>query len=123
MPLAHFVAEARKNTPVSKTASSQELKVGQISRPVAVETVQKPEIQRTEVKRTMAIISEGDKAAAMEKPKEPAWKACQYLKDAGERQLCKQYMSWCAKEKCKKEFMETGFFDFKKHVKQRKPIK
>ena len=114
MPLAHFVSEAKKNTPVlaKKPVSITE---EQASAP--------PHVQRLDTKRQMAEISEGDKLAAEEKPPQPAWKRCQYLKSAGSRDLCKQYMSWCAKENCQQKFMETDFFDFKKHLKQRKPIK
>ncbi len=121
MPLAHFVSEAKRNTPslVKRNETVTE------THPALSETAigAEPETQRAEVKRTMAEISEGEKARIAEKKPEPAWKSCQYLKDAGERMLCTQYMSWCAQDKCQKKFMETDFFDFKRHLKQGKPIK
>lgn len=110
MPLAHFVVEARKNTPtLVKTAS--------------VELTKKPFSERVELKKTMAEISTAEKVVAENETVVPAWRQCQYLKSAGDRHLCKQYMSWCAEEKCQQKFMETGFFDFKKHLKHGKPIK
>jgi exoribonuclease R len=114
MPLAHFVSEAKKNTPI----------LGR--KPVSAtksEVAAPPHVQRTETKRQMAEISEAEKTIASVEKQLPAWKQCQYLKSAGSRDLCKQYMSWCAKEKCQKKFMDTDFFDFKRHLKQHKSIK
>ena len=124
MSLAHFVTEAKKNTPVLGQNP-----VSKANRPVlkteSLEQTEpiKADLQRTDLKRTMSVISDGEKFRASERPLEPAWKTCQYLKNAGSRQLCKQYMSWCAMEKCQKKFMETDFFDFKKGLKQHKTIK
>jgi len=110
MPLNFLVAEARKNTPsLGKTSS--------------VEVEAKPVAERVELKRVMAEISVAEKVVSEKETVVPAWRQCQYLKVAGERFLCKQYMSWCAQEKCQQKFMETGFFDFKKHLKHGKPIK
>lgn len=113
MPLAHFVSEAKKHTPVLGKKP-----------PIAAEALaEAPSTdERLDAKRQMAEISEGNKAATQE-TRLPAWKQCQYLKDLGERRLCTQYMSWCAMEKCQKKFMETDFFDFKRHLKGKKPIK
>lgn len=117
MPLKFLVAEARKNTP------SLAKKPVSVAQATVQEPPQTPEMQRLDVKRQMAEISEGDKAVAREAQPQPAWKACQYLKTAGDRNLCKQYMSWCAEEKCQQKFMETDFFDFKRHLKGKRPIK
>lgn len=126
MSLAHFISEAKKNTPVlAKNGISRQkpaISQTQTAEPAAT-PIDEPLMQRNDLKRTMAEISQGDKAALQPAPEKPAWKTCQYLKSAGQRNLCRQYMSWCAEEKCKQEFMEAGFFDFKKHLKQRKPIK
>ena len=110
MPLNFLVAEARKNTPgLGKTAP--------------VELTKKPSVERVELKKTMAEISTAEKVVSEKETIVPSWRQCQYLKVAGDRHLCKQYMSWCAEEKCQQKFMETGFFDFKKHLKHGKTIK
>ena len=120
MPLAHFVAEARKHTPVSKGQTVEAVKKPEIQVSVPKEI---PSAERTEWKRTMAEISDSEKVIT-EREKAPlTWKTCQYLKSTGDRHLCRQYMSFCAGEKCKVEFMETNFFDFKRHLKQGKTIK
>ena len=113
MPLAHFVFEAKKHTPVAKAVVSTE----QESRIIDASS-----FQRQDLKRTMATISEGDKAAA-ECESAPSWTKCQYLKSVGETVYCKQYLALCAKEKCQKKFMDADFFDFKKYLKQGKRIK
>ena len=109
MSLSHFVTEAKKNTPILKTST--------------VELKEEPAETRAELKKEMAEISEVEKITDERENVVPTWQQCQYLKSAGERRLCTQYMSFCVKEKCKKEFMETDFFDFKKHLKHGKPIK
>lgn len=113
MPLAHFVSEAKKNTPVLRPKPVSPTKA----------EVAAPPVQRTETKMQMVEISDAEKTMASVEKQLPAWKQCQYLKSAGSRDLCKQYMSWCAKEKCQQKFMDTDFFDFKRHVKQKKSIK
>ena len=113
MPLAHFVSEARKHTPLPKSKPVSATKAEVVA----------PPVQRAETKMQMAEISEAEKTMASVEKQQPAWKQCQYLKSAGSRDLCKQYMSWCAKEKCQQKFMDTDFFDFKRHVKQKKSIK
>ena len=30
----------------------------------------------------------------------PAWQRCKYYKEQGERAFCREYLGWCAKEKC-----------------------
>ncbi|MFA6268802.1 MAG: hypothetical protein WCW13_03945 [archaeon] len=30
----------------------------------------------------------------------PSWQRCKYYKAQGERAFCKEYLGWCAKEKC-----------------------
>jgi len=130
MSLAHFITEAKKNTPVlgklpvakapNTVSSPEKPPVG-----ITVTAVSEPEMpvaRGTDLRLTMAEISEADKAVA-EANKRPAWHSCQYLKSLGQRKMCTQYLSLCAQEKCKKEFMETDFFDFKKHLKHGKSIK
>jgi spore germination protein GerM len=36
----------------------------------------------------------------MEKCFMPAWKKCKYYKEQGNRAFCREYLGWCAKEKC-----------------------
>ena len=117
MSLAHFISEAKKHTPVlkTKTVQSTQITVSQQPEPVSD--------SRLEMKRTMAEISDNQKEIKAREVEKPSWKTCQYLKSAGGRQLCRQYMSFCAEEKCKEEFMQANFFDFKKHLKQRNNIK
>ena len=110
MPLAHFVAAARKHTPT-------------LGKSTSVELTKKPSAERVELKKTMAEISTAERVVAEKETVVPSWRQCQYLKSAGDRHLCKQYMSWCAEGKCQQKFMETGFFDFKKHLKHGKRIK
>jgi hypothetical protein len=117
MPLAHFVAEAKKNTPVLGKTQSIEGKT------TISEADAKPAFERKDLKRTMAVISEGEKAAADAEAKRPGWQTCQYMKVVGEKEMCTQYMSLCSKEKCKKEFMEKDFFEYKRYLKQGKSIK
>ncbi len=117
MPLAHFVAEAKKNTPfLGKTQAIE-------GRTTISGSDTKPAFERKDLKRTMAVISEGDKAAADPELKRPSWQGCQYLKKIGDKEMCTQYMSLCSKEKCKKEFMEKDFFEYRRYLKQGKPIK
>jgi len=114
MSLAHFIAEAKKHTPVTRQKTVTETKT----------ELEQPQIaQRSEIKKVMAEISEAERVVAQDEIIVPSWKQCQYLKSAGDRELCKQYMSWCVKDKCQKKFMDADFFDFKRHLKQRKPIK
>ena len=117
MPLAHFIAEAKKHTPLL----SKRIVEG---RTTIAQTDEHPAFERKDLKRTMAVISEGDKAVAeAEQIKKPTWHTCKYLKNFGEREMCTQYMALCAKEKCKKEFMEKDFFEYKKYMKQGKSLK
>jgi hypothetical protein len=45
-----------------------------------------------------------EEALMEEKPKEtpsaPAWQRCRHYKLQGERAFCREYLGWCAKEKC-----------------------
>ncbi len=107
MSLSHFVTEAKKNTPILRATT--------------FEVQEKPEAQRAELKKAMAEISEAEKAVSEKET--PSWQQCQYLKGVGEKRMCTQYMSLCAMEKCQQKFMEANFFDFKKYLKQGKPIK
>ena len=114
MPLAHFVYEARKNTPVAKTTVS----------PQAESTIIDARVTpRQEIKKKMAEISKADKVVAQQERVVPGWKTCKYLKCLGNSEMCKQYMVLCAKEKCQQKFMEANFFDFKKHLKHGNPLK
>ena len=127
MPLNHLVYAARKNTPVLKKLTqppSEAIAVTenpQISATKVKDTaVMEP---RSELKKKMEIMSEAEKEAVERAKNIPEWQQCQYLKSLGEKKMCTQYMSLCAKEKCQKRFMEADFFDFKKHIKQKRPIK
>ena len=127
MPLNHLVYAARKNTPVLKKhmqTPSEAIAITenpQISATKVKDTaVMEP---RSELKKKMEIMSEAEKEAVERAKNIPEWQQCQYLKSLGEKKMCTQYMSLCAKEKCQKRFMEADFFDFKKHIKQKRPIK
>jgi len=109
MPLTHFVAEARKNTPVLGTS--------------VVEPVKQMEMPASNLRKEMAEISQVEKKALEKAEERPSWKNCQHLKSVGGKEMCTQYMSLCAKENCQKKFMETNFFDFKKYLKQGKTTK
>jgi len=115
MPLAHFILEARKNTPtlVKKPAET-----------VLINEEKAIEISGSELKREMAGISHVEKEIAAEKATTiSSWKQCQYLKNLADRPMCKQYMVLCAKDKCQQKFMDAGFFDFKKYLKSGRTIK
>ena len=114
MPLAHFVSEAKKNTPVLRTAMSPEAETTIIdARPT----------DGQEIRKKMAEISRAEQVVAQQEHVVPGWKTCKYLKTLGNREMCKQYMVLCAREKCQRKFMEADFFDFKKHLKSGKTIK
>lgn len=121
MPLSHLVAAAKRNAPILKTSAVEANSETQVSQPSAAEGSEAAAEPRVELKKTMAEISEAEKTT----PGRPlaAWQRCQYLKTVGEKEVCIQYMSLCAKEKCQKKFMEADFFDFKKYLKQGKMIK
>ena len=127
MPLAHLVHEARKNTPVvGKPVEKLSEAITVIENyPIAAVEVEDSQAlePRSELKKKMEIMSEAEKAAAEREKNIPQWKQCQYFKAVGDRKMCTQYMSLCAQEKCQKRFMETDFFDFKKHLKHGKTIK
>lgn len=109
MSLTHFVIEARKNTPsLTKTV---------------LEAVETGETSKADLNKEMAEISKTTKTLEIKEIEKPTWKSCQYMKGVGDKEMCTQYMSLCAKEKCQQKFMDAKFFDFKKHLKQRKPIK
>ncbi len=127
MPLAHFVNAARKNTPVlvkpveNHTGAIAVTKNSAIS---ATEVEDSPVLEpRAELKKKMEIMSEAEKAAIEREKSIPQWQQCQYLKSLGDKKMCTQYLSLCAKEKCQKRFMEADFFDFKKHLKHNRSIK
>lgn len=114
MPLAHFVSEAKKNTPVLRKAVTAEAE----SMIIDARTV-----SGQELRKKMGEMSRAEKAVAEQEIVVPGWRHCQYLKTLGNNEMCKQYMVLCAKEKCQRKFMEADFFDFKKYVKQGKTIK
>jgi len=109
MPLAHFVCEAKKNTPALKTT--------------IIDAEQFQPESRGDLKREMAQISEVEKEAAETGVIRSPWESCKYLKPVGDKVMCGQYISLCVKEKCQKKFMEADFFDFKKYLKQGRAIK
>ncbi len=127
MPLNHLVYAARKNTPVLKKptqAPSGAVTVTQNPQLAATVVEDTPVMEpRLELKKKMEIMSEAEKEAVERAKNIPEWQQCQYLKSLGEKKMCTQYMSLCAREKCQKRFMEANFFDFKKHIKQKRPIK
>jgi len=114
MPLDHFVSEAKKNTPVLKTIVSEEAEAAIIDARAT---------PGQEIRKKMAEISKAEQVVAKQERVVPGWKTCKYLKTLGDKEMCKQYMVLCAKEKCQRKFMEADFFDFKKHLKSGKPIK
>jgi len=118
MSLAHFVTEAKRNTPTLGKTSVIE------GRTTIAASDEKPAFERKDLKRTMAVISDGNKAAAeANKARASTWQSCQYLKNFSGKEMCTQYMAICAKEKCKKELMEKDFFEYKKYLKHGKSIK
>ena len=127
MPLAHLVHEARKNTPVLRKVMqkpTEAITVTENSQIAATNVDDSANLEpRTELKKKMEIMSEAEKAAVEREKNLPQWQQCQYFKSVGDKKMCTQYMSLCAKEKCQKRFMEANFFDFKKHLKQKRPIK
>ena len=127
MSLAHLVHEARKNTPVLVKAvenPSEAIIVTKTSQIAVTEVEDSQALEsRAELKKKMEIMSEAEKAAVEREKNIPEWQQCQYLKSLGEKKMCTQYMSFCAQEKCQTRFMEANFFDFKKYLKQKRPIK
>ena len=127
MPLAHLVHEARKNTPVLAKAVENHSEAIAVTKNPQIAATAAGESQalepRAELKKKMEIMSEAEKAAVEREKSIPQWQQCQYLKSVGDKKMCTQYMSLCAKEKCQTRFMEADFFDFKKHIKQKRPIK
>lgn len=119
MPLSHFVYEAKKNSLSLGKAVAKEQGTA-----VSVQEEAQEEAfgEGTELRRAMVELSEAEKSVA-EVEKGPAWLSCKHLKRYGEKPMCIQYMSLCAQEKCKKDFMEASFFDYKKYLKQGKTIK
>ena len=127
MPLNHLVYAARKNTPVLRKlnqAPSEAITVTENPQLAETAVEESPVMEpRLELKKKMEIMSEAEKDAVERAKNIPEWQQCQYLKTLGENKMCTQYMSLCAQEKCQKRFMEANFFDFKKHLKQKRPIK
>ena len=127
MPLNHLVYAARKNTPVLvKPAQTLSEAITVIQNPQIVATEIKDSLvmePRSELKKKMEIMSEAEKEAVERSKNILEWQQCQYLKSLGEKKMCTQYMSLCAQEKCQTRFMEANFFDFKKYLKQKRPIK
>ena len=127
MPLNHLVYSARKNTPVlGKPAQTPSESITVTENPQLAETAveDSPVMEpRSELKKKMEIMSEAEKEAVERAKNIPEWQQCQYLKSFGEKKMCTQYMSLCAQGKCQTRFMEANFFDFKKYIKQKRPIK
>jgi len=127
MPLNHLVYSARKNTPVlgkPTQTPSKVITVTENPQLAATAVEESPVVEpRLELKKKMEIMSEAEKEAVERAKNIPEWQQCQYLKSVGEKKMCTQYMSLCAREKCQKRFMEANFFDFKKYIKQKRPIK
>ncbi len=99
MPLGRLVAAAKSNTPTINP------------------------------RKTLMNFIDGDKQPE-KKPKaeqQPSWQQCKYIKDAEGKAVCTQYMSNCAKEKCKQRYMQSDFFSYrkylKKEVKKAEPVK
>jgi len=41
----------------------------------------------------------------MQKCFAPPWKKCKHYKEQGQRAFCKEYLGWCAKEKCSRPYV------------------
>ncbi len=99
MPLTGLVAEARKRTVLI------EEKVKSLG----------PEQVKKEVKRVLDFSADLQNAA---EDKQLVWRECKHLKQAGERNFCKRYISLCAEAKCSSKLInaEEKELDFKRFL-------
>ncbi len=97
MPLGRLVVAAKNNTPVMNP------------------------------RKTLMNIIDAEKHQCDKKEEQKSWTECKYLKDSGTRASCTQFMSNCAKEKCKQHYRENDFFAYRKHlgkdIKKAEPVK
>ncbi|MBN2067293.1 MAG: hypothetical protein JW744_02400 [Candidatus Diapherotrites archaeon] len=89
MPLGHLVAAAKQNTP-----------------------------QINPRKVLMNFVDADLAKPKVEKREEIDWRQCKHVKNINGKATCSQYMSFCAMEKCKQNYMQSDFFSYKKHLKK-----